>query len=293
MFTRFALATMLAAALSSAALAQTSPLTPTKDMRCAPSTTGQCTQLVPATDLAKARTMPLPQDVEQAFLRGYGTLRFKLMTTGGFEESGYCSAGLYDKRRRLVVSSHHCLPEYVGVIDKSEVTFRGVTAKYLMSIAEADLALFQIESVPEGMEEFDLADAIVGEPIFTRSVQETVVFDPSHGKQIPMQILFTGTVSADGQVFAKSNISVRFLRTKGNTRAVLPVLEPTSYEILRLRGDVGEYGFSGGAIFNEFGQVLGVVMGTAFGATPTSSMANHVFASGAINIKALLNMYKE
>lgn len=230
--------------------------------------------IVPFKEAVKWQSFSLPPKVEGAIATGYGVITFTTKTTGGAAEQSFCGAGLYDKTNRLIITSQHCLPEYVALLSPEHIRFRTVRATYVESLPEADLAMFQLDSV-EGMEELGLMEAVVGEPVYLRSLQQVVALDPTLGKSVPLYLYYYGPVCFEGSVIGKGQTYVG--PKDGNT---LPI--PTKYQLLHIHGE-SEPGFSGGPIYNQWGKVVGIVM---------SGKGDKTFATSALNIIELLKKYR-
>jgi len=244
---------------------------------------GENCEVVPYEDAVKLQSTLLPPAVEEAFKNGYGTLRMTKETTAKSIERDFCGAGLYDKANRLVVTSHHCLPDYIELLGGGRVLFRGVAVEYIASIPEADMALFQIESIPAGMEELRITEGVVGETVYGRSMQIIKIADTAQGKTLPHDIFLDVPISFEGTVAAKGGVLVRIAMPKKDGEGVSLKTPPPEYQFLRINGEV-DAGFSGGPLYNEWGEVVAIV---------TSGGDGKTYASSSRNIPLLLALAKE
>ncbi len=271
-----------------------------KDHRCVQwIAEGVCGKVMPAAELQKQKSILLPAPIESAWEKGYGVLKFEIRMTDGSDQTSYCGAGLYDKADRLIVSAQHCLPESLAEMTKGAVTFRGLPVTYIDSLTETDQVLFQVDGpIPEGMEQLEIAEAIVGEAVFARAIQEVPVASPLQSKATPQLIYFQGPITFNGTVDAKGVIAVGQAVQKSGGKAFSIDVKQTQYQILRLSPLVGEPGFSGGPVFNAFGQVVGTITsgGPALSVpgqvTGVEAGSMSTWAPAATNIPSLLAKYK-
>ncbi|HVB19765.1 MAG TPA: serine protease [Candidatus Paceibacterota bacterium] len=241
----------------------------------------QCIEVPYETAIAYQSAL-LPIAVEKAYREGYGLIEIKIKTTARVTETLRCGGFLASMEKRLVITAHHCLPPYIEQLNGKGITFRGVPARYIGSISEADLALLQVEKVPNGMRGLPFKEAVVGEAVYGRSIQENVIVDTAQTKTAPNTISMIGPVSFFGTVAAKGNAGIsQNLSGMGEREPFYEVI-PTQYQLIRIAGET-EAGFSGSPLYNEWGEVIGIVTSTGGGAT---------YAPSSKNFPALLKLYK-
>lgn len=248
---------------------------------------GNCLDL-PYEKAIEQQSLPLPPAVEAAFTKGYVLIEGALRTTAGPIERSRCSGFLIDKENGLVVSGHHCLPPYVKLLDGGHMRFRGIPLTYIASIVEADLALLQLAEVPPDMEALPYKEAVVQEPVYSRSLQFVNYLEPSPANKTHADSsVFMGPVTIAGTISSKGEIGRSAYSSRGADGLASYDVIPTEFEVLRVMGERVESGFSGGPLFNYWGEVVGTWVSSG-----TAERSDTAFASSAKNFPALLAKYK-
>lgn len=248
---------------------------------CFGSNQSQCTEML-YKDAIEYQSALLPIAVESAYNEGYGKIEIKIKTTGGDTETLQCGGLLASVERRLVISSHHCLPPYVEQsTGTGYITFRGIAARYVGSIVEIDLVLLQVEKVPDGMHELPFKEAVVGEAVYGRSIQTDVIHDTAQTKTSRDNIWIIGPVSFFGTVAAKGYAGISHYVSSTGKREPFTGVIPTKYQLLRIAGQI-DRGFSGSPLYNEWGEVIAIV----------ASVGGLTYAVSSTNFVELLKLYK-
>lgn len=241
----------------------------------------QCTEVPYETAIAYQSAL-LPITVEEAYAKGYGRIEITIKTTAGDMEIIESGGFLINKKNRLVISSLHGLPPYIEQLNIGNITFRDVRARYVGSIPEVDLALFQIEKVPEGMRELPLKEAVVGESVYGRSLQKNLILNANAGKTSLESIWMIGPVSFSGTVATKGHAGIAQYDSRTGKRGFSGVNQ-TQYQMISVTGRV-EIGFSGSPLYNLWGEVVGIVTSVTPGGV--------TYAVSSKNFPALLELYK-
>jgi hypothetical protein len=255
---------------------------------CYGSSQETCT-ILPYAEAAKQQSLPLPQAVEEAYKKSYLPLTTAIETTAGLIEETMCGSLIADEVERLIVASLHCVPPYANQVSSNYMHINGIPLTLVAKIPDADLALLQANEIPEGKEEAVFAEAVVQEAIYGRSVQQNQMVNISTTKTATNTPYFQGPISLYGSVTAKGTIgSSRYFSGTETQRPTYDVFT-TPYEVLRVSGQA-EPGFSGAPIFNQWGQVVGIVMAGL--GTPPGSTGASFYAISAKNFSLLLEMYR-
>lgn len=239
---------------------------------------------IPYANAVKVQVELLPHAVEEAIRTGYGPFRTSLPTTAGTNERNGCGGFLVDQKRRLVITSLHCLPDYSDLVQSKYMLFRGIPATKVAYIDSIDLVLLWIDSIPAGMQQVEVTEAVVGEPVYGRSWQEERFLDVTESKVHPRNLFFEGDVNFTGSVASKGEIKTGEEYTGDDTHPPLDGIQDTPYEVLRLDG-AAEPGFSGSPVYNEWGQVVGIFCSI-------SNTSAVTYAISSADFKPLLDKYK-
>lgn len=122
----------------------------------------------------------------------------------------------------------------------------------------------------------------MGEPVFFKSMQRRPFTDTIPSKTVSDSSYFIGPVSLHGIVAAKGALGVGRYSSGRNGMSASFNIEPTPYQALSLQGKT-EPGFSGSPIYNEWGEVVGIVSG---------GYDDVVLAGSARDFPALIAMFK-
>lgn len=240
-------------------------------------------ELIPFSEAVQIGSTLLPAAVEDAYERGYGTVLITLRTTGGSRQYAQCSGFLIDTARRLVATALHCLPDHIELLHPGNITFRNRPAQFVGRIREADLALFQIDRVPEGMRALPYREAVVSETVYARSEQTNPTTDQADSINVGVETFYMGPVTIQATVAAKGFWGVGETSSGRENQDPSSEIRRTQYQMIRLDGYI-EHGFSGGPVFNRWGEVVGVLSRVAGGVT---------YAASARDFPQLLALYRD
>ena len=201
---------------------------------------------------ASAQTTAFPKEVEKSFREGTAAIEFVWDTLNGPWRTAGGYGFLLDEKKKLVLTAYHVIPYNKG---GHKMYFGGVEARFVKAWPEAEMALIELVSIPEGMKPLRLGKPSIHEPVYTKAKGRFPfgqVPNTAPG-QIPSlfinaELPFSATVVEiqealieDGKEGVRTG--ARYLVVHGQARS----------------------GFSGGPLFNKKGEVVGITVGGDIG----------------------------
>lgn len=227
------------------------------------------------------RDAETPDAVITAWKKSYVPIRVSLELVSGKTNDSTCGGYVYNKEKRLVVSSYHCLPPLMDFLKPGKhFAVDGSPAEVVAKLPEGDLVLLRVEKLSDRVSDTKMAVAKIGDKAYVRSKLSIQVME-SETATNPYALFFTSNWSAEVTVSATGHIS--FYQPKVTDGQISEQFTHTKLKMYMFDGAI-EQGMSGSPIFNENGEVIGIA---------TSGSDENSFATDIRNVEHLLARYKE